>query len=228
MTFNEPLVLVAQGYMNGEFPPLRKGDSHGEMLARRNMIRAHCAGLLCPHRACDTRHKKIKVGIALPADHYVPARIWSEDDQKVTATLEFEMNLDFADAVEDRLDYLGLNYYSGWLIKFNPWGSFFGVSVEYTNAEKREDNIYPEGLYWTVKEFALSQADHHYGKRRGRRHGQQASGIHHEPPFMAPKSGSRGRRHGCARHRLLLLDPYRQFRMGEERLRHRALRLVER
>jgi beta-glucosidase len=154
MTFNEPLVLVANGYMNAAFPPLRKGDSHGAMLARRNIIRAHRAAYDALHRICDTRRKKIKVGIALPADYYMPARAQNEDDRKVTAALEFAMDIDFADAVEDRLDYLGLNYYSGWLIKFNPWGSFFGVSVEYVNADRRDDNIYPEGLYWTVKEFS--------------------------------------------------------------------------
>ena len=154
MTFNEPLVLVAEGYMNGQFPPLRKGDARGEMFARRNIIRAHRAAYDALHRACDTRRKKIKVGIALPADHYMPERVWNEDDKKVTAALDFAMDLDFADAVEDRMDYLGLNYYSGWVIKFNPWGSFSGVSVEYTNTKTRDDNIYPEGLYWTVREFS--------------------------------------------------------------------------
>jgi beta-glucosidase len=154
MTFNEPIVLLAEGYLNGAFPPFRNGDLHGVISARRNIIRAHRAAYDALHRVSDTRRKRIRVGIAHSTSYYVPARIQSEDDQKATTVLDFIMNTDFIDAIEDRLDYIGLNYYSGWLIKFNPWSFFFGVPVEYVNTKNSDDSVYPEGLYRIVREFA--------------------------------------------------------------------------
>jgi beta-glucosidase/6-phospho-beta-glucosidase/beta-galactosidase len=64
------------------------------------------------------------------------------------------MNFDLIDAIEDSLDYIGLNYYSGWRIKFNPFSFFFGAQVEYVNTERKEDSFYPQGIYRIVKQFA--------------------------------------------------------------------------
>jgi beta-glucosidase len=154
MTFNEPMAYIAQGYVNGEYPPFQKGDFAGAMSARRNIIRAHRAAYEILHRVCDTRHKKVKVGIAHLVDYYAPAVIGSKNDERATAAIDFAMNVDFIDAIEDRLDYIGLNYYSGWLIKFNPWSFFFGAPVEYLNTKNKDDSAYPEGIYRLVREFA--------------------------------------------------------------------------
>lgn len=154
MTFNEPMALITAGYVNGSFPPFHKADFAGAMTARRNMIRAHRAAYEILHRVCDTRHKKVRVGIAHKVDYYAPASLTSVNDQKATAVLEFTLNLDFVDAIEDRLDYIGINYYFGWLIRFNPWSFFFGAPVEYINTKNAKDSVYPEGLYHVIKEFA--------------------------------------------------------------------------
>ena len=154
MTFNEPMAIVAQGYVNGDFPPFKKGDFAGAMSARRNIIRAHRAAYEILHRVCDTRGKRVKVGIAHLVDFYEPATVGNKNDEKVTAIIDFTLNVDFIDAIEDRLDYIGLNYYSGWMIKFNPWSLFFGAPVEYVNTRSGKDSIYPEGLYRLVQKFA--------------------------------------------------------------------------
>jgi beta-glucosidase len=154
MTLNEPTAVIAQGYVNGVFPPFRKGDFARAMSARRNMIRAHRAGYEILHRICDTRNKKVKVGIAHLVDYYAPATIGNENDEKATAALQFALNVDFIDAIEDHLDYIGLNYYSGWMIKFNPWSFFFGSPVEYVNTRSGKDSIYPEGIYRLIREFS--------------------------------------------------------------------------
>ena len=154
MTFNEPTVMITQGYINGEFPPFRSGDFAGAMAARRNVIRAHRAAYEVLHRVLDTRHKKVKVGIAHLVAYYAPSRPGNDNDEKATAVLDFTMNVDLIDAIEDRIDYIGLNYYSGWMIKFSPWNFFFGAPVEYTNTARRDDSIYPEGMYRIVRQFA--------------------------------------------------------------------------
>jgi beta-glucosidase len=153
MTFNEPMPLVAESYVNGNYPPYEHGNFADAMMARRNIIHAHNLAYRVLHKTLDTPRRKVSVGIAHLVDNYAPADPGSKKDQQATASLEFTMNFDLIDALRDNLDYIGLNYYSGWRIKFNPWSFFFGNNVEYVNTRKKEDSFYPAGIYELIKKF---------------------------------------------------------------------------
>ena len=153
MTFNEVMAFVTEAYVNGHYAPYEKDNYEGAMTARRNIIHAHHLAYRVLHGTLDTPGEKVKVGVAHLVDSYMPADPASAKDRRATSLLEFTMNFNLIDALEDSLDYIGLNYYSGWRIKFNPFSFFFGAQVEYVNTDRKEDSFYPEGIYRIIKQF---------------------------------------------------------------------------
>ena len=154
MTFNEIMPLVAEAYVNGHYAPYEKGNFEGAMIARRNIIHAHHLAYRVLHETLDTPKGKVKVGVAHLVDSYMPADPANIKDRQATSALEFAMNFSLIDSIADSLDYIGLNYYSGWRIKFNAFSIFFGAPVQYVNTKRKEDSFYPEGIYRIVKQFA--------------------------------------------------------------------------
>lgn len=120
-TINEPNIATFAGWIGGEFPPGRVRDVPGWYRALRNLRRAHEAAYQLLHRLTPG----IGVGLAhnrwvfvperlIPVDHLAagvartvmdrwPARPWSWDP-----------------VVETCCDWIGLNHYTGQLIRFDP------------------------------------------------------------------------------------------------------------
>jgi len=124
----------------------------------RNLIRAHRLAYKNLHRVLDTPEFKVKVAIAHFARLLVPHDPADKKDREITKWLTFAINHSFIQAIEDNLDYIGLNYYSRTFVKFNAFGLFFGKPVEFVSkddGEKAENGaeIYPPGIYELISQF---------------------------------------------------------------------------
>lgn len=115
VTVNEPMNTVAAGYFVGEWPPGKKHDLKGTIFSRRHLIQAH--------DICYTAIKK-----AIP-DAFVGAAnavIWVEPhsqslaDRVLVGLDSYIYNTNFIYATQDMVDFIGMNYYTGYFLKFNP------------------------------------------------------------------------------------------------------------
>ncbi|MDI6734158.1 MAG: family 1 glycosylhydrolase [Patescibacteria group bacterium] len=160
MTFNEPTVIASEGYLNGNFPPQKKNDIRGLLHVRRNLIKAHHLAVKNLRKILDTDQKKIMVGIAHPADYFVAEDKKDEKDQQVAAALDYLVNFAFIDAIQNDIDYIGINYYKRAVVRFNSWGLFFfgGTPVEFVEPKDSSTDIFAEGLFHLIKAFKV------YGK----------------------------------------------------------------
>ena len=135
VTFNEPNVYAALGYVLGEFPPGRRGDIRSALGVMRGFARAHARAYhaiheLQPHAQVGWAHNFV---VFTPAD---PARSL---DRWVTALVNELFNESFIRLVDPRklpiflrvlhgelpeakstFDFVGLNVYSRFHVAFDP------------------------------------------------------------------------------------------------------------
>jgi len=110
VTVNEPNVLVAQGYLLGLWPPGMR-DPRVVPRAIWNLRRAHVAAYraiheLVPHAAVGLAHH---IRVATPASR-------SLLDRAAAGALDLTFNALFLDLPQD---YIGLNYYSRDIVRFD-------------------------------------------------------------------------------------------------------------
>ncbi|HJS99288.1 MAG TPA: family 1 glycosylhydrolase [Terriglobales bacterium] len=164
VTFNEPNVYAALGYVLGEFPPGRKGELLNAIRVMSSMGRAHARAYRAIHRA----QPRARVGWAHNYVVFEPARPGGKLD-RVVASLAGELfNNSFLRVVEEgRLafplsladgnlaqargtcDFVGLNVYSRFHVAFDAgYGSqLFGrlfVPPDAPQGDHGVDNPYGE------------------------------------------------------------------------------------
>ena len=167
-TINEPNVYVLESYLAGHFPPGKKDIK----LARQvmaNMVRGHAAAYKTIHEI----QPEARVGYALHYRPVIPARNWNPLD-RLAARLHYKgINMAFPSAISDGVmksplgndripeakdsqDYLGLNFYSTFHVKFdlsNP-GEFFTTAYFPKGSDLSDSGFNantPEGLFQSVK-----------------------------------------------------------------------------
>ncbi len=162
ITFNEPNVYLLMGFIEGKWPPGYKGlGKAGKALV--NMIEAHA-------EAYSILHKRgVKVSIA---QNMIPFKPYRDNKRDITATRKVDefYNWSFINGVlmgeaivfrksyrvkSSDLDYLGINYYSSWLVKhtWNPFKLFIDVKPLDTGLwTKMNYCIYPRGIYEVVRQ----------------------------------------------------------------------------
>ncbi|HTA92434.1 MAG TPA: family 1 glycosylhydrolase [Polyangiaceae bacterium] len=148
-TINEPNVLVAQGYMLGHWPPgLRQPKSVPRAVS--NLRRAHVAAYraiheLVPHASVGLAHH---VRLATPASR-------SLSDRATARLLDVLFNGLFMDLPQD---YLGLNYYSRDIVRFDPTrpNELFAQRSVQRGAALSDLGweIYPRGLGMVLRRLA--------------------------------------------------------------------------
>ncbi len=164
ITFNEPNVYVAAGYVLGVFPPGKKSlQAAGWVMA--NISRAHAAAYTAIHRL----QPEARVGLAHHYRGMEPARPWFPPDRWVTRFQSHEFNEAFPGvAATGRLrtplgrvrvpqargtqDFFGLNYYTEELVRFAPLavGELFSQRQYRPGAVMSENGflaLEPEGFY---------------------------------------------------------------------------------
>ncbi|HZA52006.1 MAG TPA: family 1 glycosylhydrolase [Myxococcaceae bacterium] len=140
LTFNEPNVYGAFGYMLGEFPPGKAGDFISYFRAVHTLLRAHAAAYRVLHR----RSSSANVGFTVNVQRFAPERPRHPGDRLLTRVLERSFNAIFlrglTPAPGDRsrrrrrtagdavgtYDFVGFNHY-GWMnVRFEPRHAKFG------------------------------------------------------------------------------------------------------
>jgi len=136
-TVNEPNVQMFQGYVEGVWPPALRSPKEA-VRAFAGLLRAHAAAAAALRRA----HPRARVGAAVNLIHFEPRSRWSLLDWLAAEGAERAFNWAFADSVaagrirlripgfprvdepleglRGSLDFLGINYYTRYLVRFSP------------------------------------------------------------------------------------------------------------
>jgi beta-glucosidase len=134
VTFNEPNVYAALGYVLGEFPPGRKGDVVTALRVVGNMARAHARAYVAIHQL----QPAARVGWAhnfvvfqplkpeFPPDRWVAGLLGELFNESFLRLIEhghwvFPLNLadGRAQSVSGKCDFVGLNVYSRFHVAFD-------------------------------------------------------------------------------------------------------------
>jgi beta-glucosidase len=173
ITINEPTVYAFNGYFFGEFPPAET-DMNKAALIFQNILIAHSQAYL----VIKQNNLNAKVGIATAIYSFDPASWWNLADVIGTYYANRNMNevvLDYItngrfdfyfptiskrfyqSDVVNSFDFVGVNYYTRFVIRFNPFNEKSYQEVKHTFAENVTDmgwEIYPEGLYRVLKQVS--------------------------------------------------------------------------
>ncbi len=167
-TINEPGVLIAQGYVLGRFAP-RKRDVNAALRAAVNLMRAHAAA----YRAIHELQPEARVGLAHHMIVWQPWRPWFPGDL-LAANFVRHMFQDlllstiswgtmrvpgrrslFMPEVASSLDWLGINYYQRYRVRYrlfggqNPVQQLTKPGVQKGPGEWGE--IHPRGMFDTLR-----------------------------------------------------------------------------
>jgi beta-glucosidase len=141
LTFNEPNVYAAVGYVTGDFPPGRRGATLAALRVQRNMARAHA-------RAYGLIHAAVPGAFVSWAHHvmtFVPDRPGHAGDRWAAAWSDRLFNRPFLEVIADgrssgppglridvpeargTCDFLGVNLYGRRRVRFSPreWRAAF-------------------------------------------------------------------------------------------------------
>ena len=153
MTFNEPMVVVVDGYIKGDYPPGEKDQDDVAIGAAINMLEAHRRAYRVIHSIAKTRNQKVMVGMASFTPMYLPYSD-SREDKRAAAAFNFAKRF-FDVGSGGEQDYVGINYYSRHLMKFSILSTLFGSYMSQGDGEKNDMGweIYPYGLYQVINEY---------------------------------------------------------------------------
>jgi beta-glucosidase len=172
VTINEPTVVAYQGYVRGEWPPGKHYDLGQVARVLTTLMRAHWLA----YERIKSRHPQAQLGLAHHIRLFDPARAWMPLDRAVawafdrvfnrttlktlqTGKLVFPLtSAGRATGPTPSQDFLGLNYYTRDLVKFNRRyrDELFGERVMPAEAQRSDLGweIYPDGLYRALRGLA--------------------------------------------------------------------------
>lgn len=151
ITINEPMLLASAGYLFGAWPPGRE-SWRSARTAAHNLMRAHRMAYEAVH---DTGGV-CKVGPAVNVTALKHPERPELRDRLLGAPLDFIANKYFVDRVRDRCDFVGVQYYSRATVQQLLAGDPLAVPNRARRLPKTDMGweIYPKGLYYTVKSAA--------------------------------------------------------------------------
>jgi beta-glucosidase len=166
ITINEPTVVAYQGYVHGEWPP-GKRDLRAALRVVATLLRGHWLA----YERIKHRHPELQVGLAHHLRIFDPFRRFAPQDRAVAAAftrvfnetmlrslregrLVFPLRHGNARGPRPSQDFIGLNYYTRELVKFNHRyrAELFGqrMLAEHVLRSDLAWELYPEGLYRTL------------------------------------------------------------------------------
>lgn len=148
ITINEPMLLASAGYLFGIWPPGRK-SWRSARVASRNLVRAH-------RLAYDELHECCQVCVVGPAVNVTALKHPEKPglkDRALGGPIDWLANSYFMDRVRDRSDFVGVQYYSRATVEQLLAGDPLAVPKRVRKLPKTDMGweIYPKGLYYTVK-----------------------------------------------------------------------------
>ncbi len=167
ITINEPTVIAYQGYIKGEWPP-GKRDLGAAARVLVNLLRGHWMA----YARIKSQHPGLQLGLAHHLRVFDPARPFAPQDRAVAAAFNRVFNetilkslrlgrLVFpltragrASGPRHSQDFIGVNYYTRELVKFNRRyrAELFGERMLPAGAARSDLSweLYPDGLYRTL------------------------------------------------------------------------------
>jgi beta-glucosidase len=171
VTLNEPTGAAYQGYVLGEWPPGHRNPRESAAVLI-NLIRAHWAAF----ERMKNRYPAAQVGIAHHLRVFDPLRTWSPLDRAVSGIYDQLFNrailrslrrgrlafplsrLAHAQGPQPSQDFIGLNYYTRNLVRFNRRlpREIFGERLVPAGAQTSDLGleVYPQGLYLWLRALA--------------------------------------------------------------------------
>ncbi|HSE87960.1 MAG TPA: glycoside hydrolase family 1 protein [Candidatus Binatia bacterium] len=167
ITINEPTVYVMQGYINGEWPPFCKSACIKSVTAFKNLARAHIAA----YRTLHELRRDIMVGFAHSAPLVMPCNPRQKRDCLAARVRDWILNRSFFYFLQppffgklprERLDFIGINYYTRTLIRGSGWGpsAILGRAchlphhIDQGATSDTGWEIYPSGLQTVLERFS--------------------------------------------------------------------------
>ena len=123
IVMNEPSILLLLGNVIGYFPPFGRNYLQF-ILARHNMIKAMREGYAAIKEKIPDSH----VGNAFSFSWMRPHAHDSSLELLLTRVTNYILNTNYVNATEGAMDFLGVNFYTGYYIEFHP--TKFGFSVQ--------------------------------------------------------------------------------------------------
>ncbi len=167
VTFNEPILNILKGYVEGSVPPGEKRALGDVIAVVRGLLRAHVRAYHSLHELAAENGAEIRVGMANHLRTFDPYAWYSLLDNLVASLMDSTWNWALPDALESgwlrihilwianddeeipglkgTQDYLGVNYYSGDLVQFSLTQSYRLLHRDLPKSDMGWD-IYPEGL----------------------------------------------------------------------------------
>ncbi len=162
-TFNEPMVYVMAGYIEGQWPPFKKSPRVASKV-EANILKAHAI-------AYEILGEKFQVGIVKNIPVFLSASP-RDKDLKAARKADDLFNFNFLDAIwsgevktiigkykveESDIDFLGVNYYTAYRVKYVMNPLKFYMDVELANIGTRKTDmgwsVYPEGIYKAIEKM---------------------------------------------------------------------------
>jgi beta-glucosidase len=169
-TLNEPTGAVYQGYILGAWPPGERDFNRG-VVVLSHLLRAHWLA----YERLKARWPQAQVGLAHHLRIFDPLRPWHPADRAIAALYQrtfngtllrslrngrpaFPLNrVGHAHGPARSQDYLGLNYYTRNLVRFNPRArlELYGELMVRRGAPRSDQGfeIYPHGLYRWLRQL---------------------------------------------------------------------------
>ncbi|MFH2063305.1 MAG: glycoside hydrolase family 1 protein [bacterium] len=149
ITINEPIVYLGQSYGTGAWPPGRRSVWRLVRVFMR-LAHAHRAAYVTLHRRLDSDGYRARVGIAKNVVTYEPYRRYSEVDSLFIRLADRLFNHQFFIWTRKRHDFIGVNYYFHYRIRYRPTkvSSFFHeVHTENREVSDLGWEINPDGMF---------------------------------------------------------------------------------
>jgi beta-glucosidase len=172
VTINEPTVIAYQGYIRGDWPPGKHYGIGRVAQVLVTLLRGHWLA----YERIKMRYPEMQLGLAHHLRVFDPARSWMPLDRAVAAAFERVFNqtvlktlaggqlvfpltrVGRASGPRPSQDFLGVNYYTRELVRFNRHyrAEMFGERVLPAAAPRSDLNweIYPDGLYRTLRSLS--------------------------------------------------------------------------
>ncbi len=172
VTFNEPLVFLVGGYLDGQLPPGKKnGPEAGRAL--ENMARAH----VLAWQLIKADSPTAQVGIAQHLAVFAPDRRWHPLDQALSRIADSQFNWAFLEGLSSgklrlqmpgvvqattdlgassTMDYLGVNYYTRTHLRFITQRPFIRMGFKDVSKRGLTDigwEEYPQGFGFLLRQL---------------------------------------------------------------------------
>lgn len=146
-TLNEPILGAVAGYLL-KMGPIQERSLLRTIRVIKSEVKTHKRAYKVIHRL----KRKAKVGVAKNNIYFEPYSQKSLLDTFCVSILNYFWNQYFLNRVRDYLDFIGLNYYFHYRLKFpflkkNEGKVFSDIGWE----------IYPEGIYWVLRKLEKYQ-----------------------------------------------------------------------